>query len=394
MSNISLTQSVIAALVKRYTNKVLQPQANTRVPFRSEGFLKTHKGKHEQGKVIIDTDEMESMGMVNDNGTLPDGGETSPKAGNYNPAFFLNVINIPRGAAKVIASKADGINLVMRQMKASGKGLGRQLGRAIFATNLGSPTTTVTANSSSTFDIADPSGIRVGMAIEVYSGSTFIERIRVTKVAIPVDPNDDATVSFTGGGTGSTAANSWTTSYTLHIRGSFDSEWVPLTDVHADEDLYSISKDTAEWQGNLQTSVGELTINGMKAFSTLIKTRSGEGWDCLVANSVNCQRYTEMLDSNVRFTQGSAKRDAQGMHYEFQGKPICEDNNCRRGDLFFHNQDDVLLHQYWDFEPEVADGGQVLVSRTRYAYEVQVDGAFNIRCERRNSSGRMSGITS
>ena len=62
--------------------------------------------------------------------------------------------------------------------------------------------------------------------------------------------------------------------------------------------------------------------------------------------------------------------------------------------------EDVKLHVFREFGADVDGGkkagmnrGAVLVDSTNLDYDVQIWGAFNLRAERRNGCGRLSGVT-
>jgi len=398
MADIKFTSGDINKLVHRFTNSVLNAQALLNCPALEKGYIKRTKRKGVVGNVNIKAGGIDSTGNLADGGTLPTGSSVAPVQAQYNPVIFFSRLSIPRLAAKNVASKEDGIDLVFEEMETVGRDLGRVLGRAIFSSSLGNPATSVTADTDTTFETADPSGFRLGSSIDVYNGSTYIERVIITNVSIPV-AGGNATITFEGGGTGGAAANSWTTSYALWLRGSKENGMVSFSDVCADATLYAKSQNSDEWSGNLDSTTTTLTVAKMRRMSTTIKRRRGQKWTCLLLNSINEERYSNMLLANRRFPSG--KMDAVGgMAHEFEGRMLVVDENVGDSDIFYHTDEDVQLHEFYDFAPETDGGGSpgmnrnaVIVSDDSYTYDVQIAGAFNLRVLRRNGTGHFSALT-
>lgn len=401
---MTITISQISSLVGRYTNEVVNEQANLEAPMVGQGVIKKLNKPDKIGIVNVKAGELNSVQFIGDAGTLPTGSDVQPAQGTYNPIGLFGRISIPRIAASVASSLDDGIDIVKEEMESCGRALGRQLGRGIFGSSLGSPAAQVTAASTS-FTVADPSPWRVGMAFEVYNGSSAIEGnaqatlLYVTNVSIPADGVGNSTITFVGTNSGGNASQ-WETTYTFYLRGSgaSASRMTSLADVTAASSLYGLANTSNEWSGSLDSSSTALTIPAMRALLTTVVRRRGKKPSHVIVNRRNAQRYSDQLLNNRRFMQG--KMDAVGgSAYEFEGIQVFEDENCGDADLFYFNDQDVKLHVFKDFAPDV-DGAAskgmnrsaVLVSDSSLVYDVQVLGIFNLRAERRSGIGRMSAI--
>lgn len=402
---MTITVSQITSLVGRYTNEVVNEQVNEEMPFLGKGILKRVKKPDKIGIVNIKAGEMRSTTFIADGGTLPSGGDVQPVQGTYSPVALFGRISLPRIAAALASSLDDGIDLVKEEMESAGQTLARQLARGVFGSSLGSPTATVNAGST-TFTVSSPAAWRVGMAFEVANGSSAIEGTTeatlcyVSKVASPANGVGDTTITFVGTGSGAGNNTQWLTTYTFYLRGATANRMTSLGDVCADASLYTQSQNSNEWSGNLDSTTTELTVAALRALLTTVVRRRGQKPDYILSNRKNEERYSNLLINNRRFMGG--KMDAVGgSTFELEGIPWFTDENIDDTDLFYFNQKDVVLHEFRDFKPEV-DGaekkgmnlGAALISDSQLVYDIQVWGAFNLRCLRRNGTLRMSALTS
>jgi len=174
---------------------------------------------------------------------------------------------------------------------------------------------------------------------------------------------------------------------------------VSLGAAAGNQGLYNMPTPPTSYTGNTSTLNAPLTAQAMRTMSTLIKRRAGYGWHSLVMNSNNLQRYFEntiATTAALNFLPGETTKDADGGSAVpmFQGLPIIVDENCPDDRMFFFNKDDIKLAEFKGFGPD-ADGGQDygMVDRTKLIYDTQIWGMYNMRVQRRNSMGMITGIT-
>jgi hypothetical protein len=393
--------TALGSLLGRYTNSVVNEQANESAPLLKGTALKKLKKKDKLGVVNVKAGELASASFLADGGTLPQGRDILPVQGTYFPIPLFERVRIPRLAAETASSTEDAVDIVMEQLSTAGQTLGRLLDRAIIGTQLGSPAATV-AVGSTTFQVADPAPFRVGMALEVWNGATAIEGtteatlIRVTRIALPVDGIGNTTITFSASGALGVNVVQWLTSYTFQLRGSKQAgaTMVSLTDVYNTTDLYGIAATGNEWSGNVDTSGVPLTVGAMRSWLTTTVRRRGEKPQFILCNRKNEERYSNQMLNNRRFMSGTM--DAVGSSsFEFEGIPLFLDENVGDSDLFFLNNKDVQLHVFRDFAPDFDGGAKksmdrsaMLVSDSEFVYDLQVWGAYNVRAERRNGGGR------
>lgn len=400
---MAITVSQITSLVGRYTNEVVNEQVNSETPLIGKGVLKKLKKKDKIGIVNVKAGELQSGGYIADGGSLPTGGDVLPAQGTYSPVGLFARIAIPRIAAALASSVDDGIDLVKEEMDSCGKTIGRLLGRGVAGNSLGSPTATVAA-AATTFTVASPAGWRVGMSVEVWNGASAIEGtteanlIRVSNVAIPADGVGDSTITFTtAGGAGNLVQ--WLTTYTFYLRGGKSNAMTSLQDVCASASLYGVAHTTNDWSANLDSTTATLSVPALRSLMTTVVRRRGKKPSHLLCNRRNEERYSNQLINNRRFMSG--KMDAVGgAAFEFEGIPVFTDENFDDTDLYFFQDEDVKLHVFKDAAPEFDGGeskgmnrGAVIISDSQLIYDVQVLGIYNLRCERRNGTARMSALT-
>jgi hypothetical protein len=392
--------TAIGALLGRYTNSVVNEQAEENAPLLKNKIIEKLNKKDKLGVVNVKAGELASIKFLADGGTLPQGADILPQQGTYFPVALFGRVKIPRLAANTATSKEDAVDIVMEQLDTTGKTMGRQLNRSVYGHQIGSPASTVAA-ASTTFEVADSSAWRVGMSFEVWNGSSAIEGTseatlcKVSKVARPVDGVGNTTITFTtAGGAGNLVQ--WETTYTFHIRGSKASgaTMVSLADAYSGSaSLYGISADSFEWSGNSDSSGKALTVGNLRSWLTEIIRRRGEEPTAILANRKNIERYGNQMINQRRFMNGTM--DAVGKQVpEFEGLPFQRDENLKDSELFMFNRNDIKLHVFRDIAPDFDGNAKksmgreaMLISDSEFVYDLQVWGAYNLRVERRNGGG-------
>lgn len=394
---MAITASAISALIARYKNDIIVKQANLECPFKKSGALKTVKKKNQVGVVNIKAGGLTSTTAIADGGTLPSGASKDLAQGTYLPVAFVSRLSIPRLAASLAEKTSDGIALVFEQMETCGEDLGRFLGRSIFGADVYTFVSTddFDASSDSTFTVADPSGFRVGNNYEVRDATAswaLLHTVTVTKVDIP-SGGGAATITLD-----TTYANTIAAGDKIYLAGTYSNGMTSLNDVSAAAALYGQAITANEWHGNLKSSAGSYSTSMHKDMFTLIARRRGKKPSHTVVNSFGEQLIAEAHTPQRRYAAG--KMDEFGLELQFDGRPVLVDENCGDTDIYCHQTSDVKLHEFRDFAPDIdgrksagMNNSAVLIDDTNFVYDVQVWGAYNLRAERRNGSGRIAGVT-
>jgi hypothetical protein len=393
---VAITASAIGAIIGRWNNSKVVPQANLAAPLVGEGVIKKLNKPNQRGIINVKGGGLASTKFIGDGGTLPAGASKTIAQVSYDPVAIFTRLDIPRIGAAISANPEDGVDVVLEQMKTAGEDLGQKLGRGIYKSSLGSPAAQVDP-ADTTFDVADASGFREGMSVDVYNSSeVYLETVVILDVALPV--SGDATVTFSGGGTGGGAASTWATSAVLYMAGSKEDSLVSLTDACAASTLYGKAVTSDEWSGNLDATTTTFTPEALKSLLVRVRKRRQKKPSHVLCSPVGEQRIYQSMDDEIRYVSG--KMDQYGLKLAFDGLPVFVDENCPDASVFLFQKEDISLHCYREFAPDM-DGGKkgsmnravVIVSEDKLSYDVQIWGAYQLRVERRNGSAHMSALT-
>lgn len=389
---MAITVDQISSLVGRYINSVVNEQANEEFPALGEGVIKKLKKPDKVGIVNVKAGELSSAGFLADGASLLTGSSILPSQGTYLPVALFGRLSIPRVAAGLASSVEDGVDIVKEQMDSLGKTLGRQLARGFFGLSLGSPASQANSGQA-VVSLNDVSGFRVGQTVSCYNGASLVESAIVQSITINAEAPHSVTMTANLG-------SNWLTTYVIYMYGSqvSNATMVSLADCTGSSALHGIAATGNEWSGITDSTTTTLSVTAMRSLMTTVVRRRGKKPQYVLCNRKNEERYSNQLLNNRRFMGG--KMDAVGgAAFEFEGIPVFTDENISDTDLYFFNNEDVKLHVFKDFAPDFDGGGKkgmdrgaMLVSDSNLVYDVQVWGAFNTRCERRNGCARFSAL--
>lgn len=389
---MGLTASEVYKLAARYGPKKVHEQSQQLARFMEEK-IEILDVPGEVGYVTVKAGGLESTGWIADNATLPAGGSVDPTQVYYTPKYLFTRLSLPRGGIDLVRDVKDGVRLIMEEIETATADVARQIGRSLFTNDLGSPAGSVSAGDSS-FTVSDVSGFREGVKIDVYNGATYIE-------TVAIDYIDWSTTPYTVHLTDVTTA-SWTTSYTLYLRGSKSNGVIPLKDVASGSaSLYSLAATTNEWSGNTDSTTTTLSETAMRALHDKLRVRRGMPCTCVVMSPTMLTRYLNLHTGFRQFT--SAGYDFYGKQAgpTFDGIPIFVDDNMPEDMVLFFQRQDAKLHRFKKFGPEGhgvkpgRDGlSNAIVSQTSFSYDVQMWQAAEMRVTRRNGMGAMTAIDS
>lgn len=404
---MGITVSEIDELVARYGNKRIEEQANMAAPFLK--MIDEVKIGGATDIINIKGGETDGVQFIADQGTLPTGGSKQPVQAVSLPKYLLGRLAIPRGAATLANGKADGVNIVFEQLDTLGAQLSRMLCRGLIKKALvtlsaaqATELDAIALGASGTFTVVDVFGMRVGTILERYTGSTYKEQLRVTKIVMDV-ANNSHTVTVTRNvdldGSGESNDDA-TAGDVLYLRGAYSNGMVTL-DECADEstDVYGHDADTNDWIGNLKSSVGTLSSGDMRDLWSQASIRGGAQPDFVLGNSRTRQLYSDELTPQRRFHSG--RMDVSGgVDVEFEGKPFKVDENCPFDSIYFVKKSDFKLACWKSFMDDgdgglksPSAGGHALVSQSNFEYDHQRWGAYNAHCIKRANLGALTGIT-
>jgi len=402
---MGITAGEVYQLAARFGAKAVEEQSQLVAKFFDQK-LDILDQPGQTGYVNVKSGGVESTKFIADNGALPGGDAVDITQLYYTPKFLFSRLSLPRGGLELANGVKDGVRLLVEQLKSAAADVARQRGRAVFNSGLGSPAAAVTAGVGvKTFTIDDVSGIKPGMAVDIYNGGSFVETVVI------------ASIDWAGSGplygtpytvtTVADIANNWTTAYTLNVQGARSVVsgsalgMLSLADVCANANLYGHAPSADEWSGNLDGTTTSLSEGALRTMHDQIRNRRGVEVDCIVMNPVTVTRYLNLSTDQRRFAPGDALDKYGRLTPTFDGIEIFPDVNCGNKDVFFFNSDDVKLHRFRKFGPDT-DGmrspalgaSAAIVSSTSFTYDIQMYEAMELRVTRRNGTGHMSAIAS
>ncbi len=393
---MAITASAIAALVGRYNNKVVVPQALLSFPALDKKVVKTLKKPTERGTINVKAGGLSSTGLIADAGTLPTAASNDITQLTYDPTFIMSRLSIPRGGSTISRSPEDGVDVVMEQMETSGRDLGRTLGRAFFKSTLSTPAAAVSTGAD--LVVTDVAGWRIGATVEHReSGGNLVQEFTVSSITLNADGTNGGTVTTSADF--SVADKDVATTDVMYLKGAQANTFISMhTAASADDSLYGQAVTALEWKGNEDTSTATFSPEALRVLFTNTQRRGGEKPTHVLCNALNEQRIYESMDDEIRYI--GKKMDQYGMSLAFNGTPVFVDDNCPDTHIFLHNSRVAQLHCFREFAPDF-DGDKkpgmsraaVIVSDTTFTYDVQIWGSYQGRYTERRCLGLMSAIT-
>ena len=414
---MAITFNEIAELVARFGNAVVNEEANMAATTIGKSVIKKEKQSGTVGIVNVKSGGLGSTRFIADGGNLPEGTNNDITQLAYHPKAIFSRLSVPRISALTCVSKQDGVNLVKEQMQSAGEDLGRTLGRALFGTTLGAITTPGPAPGTfgvagiATVRVADLSGYRVGCAIEgitdtgpttnLFGVVTNIDWLTAdVTMQLFVDAAHTTPATDTGVPATTNATSPVLPAPAPRIQGSTATgvdAMCSLTDA-ASSTLAAGSLGTAGNYSDVATAGGDFTGNdnaapvaisvvAMDTLSARIQRRRGLGWTHLIMNSLSLQEYLNLLVSERRFTIRDATSSPDPATSMYQGKPVIVDENINDKTILYFNDKDVKLAEWRSFGPDSDGKDAAMVSDSKFVYDTQMFGMYNLRITRRNGLG-------
>lgn len=396
----------LSKIMAHYDKSELTEQTYAGCELLRKKVLKVLDKPGVQGQVQIRAGGFSSTGWIGDGDAKPDPVSVKPKVGQYDLAILLSTLQWGRAAYKHAVNSGNAetvVNIVERELKAAKEDMTSQLGVGIAAgtNSLGSPVSQLTADSGTTLTVTDASGFRIGNYYQVYDGSTLVDYFKVTAITITADPASNDTIEFESGGTGGNNTAQWDTTDTIHPRGAKVDGMVGFQDLTAAQSLYGVAQTTHNWAGNLVSVGGALTKEDIKQGRALQEKHHMKGITHWIGNGTMEMYLNELMVGQRRYgATATGREELLGGEIDIYGAPFIKDNWFKNGDLYGFDNEQVFLHQFQKVMAERDDAtGEVSrrivrSSPTHYAVEADISCHANIRCEKRSSVLRLSGITS
>lgn len=369
-----------------------------------EGFIKSFERRGVHGTVLVNAGGNGSVRHIGDGGSRAYGGRTPVKK-NYYPSILVGGLRIGRSAAHQTQDLEDGVDLVMTEAEAMKSDMGWQNAVAMYDHNLGTVNTATTANTSTTTTVSDASRFEPGMKLDVYDTSNnFVESVTITDVAYADDPGSDATITFSGGGTGGACANSWLTTHYFELGGTGNDDgygMVSLADIASDSGaVYGLAATAGyNWRGYLNSATGRLTKAKIENMETVCWQRRKKMATCFITTKLNETRYARIEDDKLTYSQGSDLDPRGKGKLAFNGTPIVLDEAVGNSKWFRHYDEDVKVHVFLPLgvddyrDRSINDLGRLHSAEDTHDYLLALSMERNLRCVRRSGIGLLDGIT-
>ena len=234
----------IGALIGRFTNKVVTPQAKMEFEAWDKGVIKEKKKPTERGVVNLKNGGLSSTKLLADGGTLPTGDTKTITQATYDPAIFLSRLEMPRGGVTISNNPSDGVDLLKENMETVGRDLGQLLGRSFFETELANSATNVT--SGAVYTAPSAAGYVIGMTVQQYNGSTLVQSFTVTDITLDADGDNGAVITTDA----DFSSTNLTAAHTLHVQGAKDTTFVSYSQLaDTSTTVYGIARDLGGLEG-------------------------------------------------------------------------------------------------------------------------------------------------
>lgn len=360
------------------------------------------------------------FGFIDDGDTLASTSTGTPGEGSFvdfetyqmQGKIFYGRVKVPRAGASQAKGIKGGVHLVRNQIMKANRTALRSLDLAMI--NGTSALHTITSGEATAFNaslsttvsdditVTNPGRFKPGMGLEVWDsgGSTLRGVLKVEKVT-PNFATGTHTVSVLD--TGLVSLGTFAANDVVYQRGAKNKGMVGLKDVAGSGDIHGFTPSVlvSEWKGVTHSAIGTLDDDNLRTAITELRVRrGGRGYDFLLMNSENLQRYYETQESKVVFNDLKHGIDAGGVQTVrgFDGKPIYIDENMGSGDILICNKEDVALAVFKDFFQDQdgvpGDGGSAFqIDKDTFHYTAEMWGIFNLDVDRRNGTALLTGIT-
>jgi hypothetical protein len=263
-----------------------------------------------------------------------------------------------------------------------------------------------TTNGSATCQLATTSNMnyfKVGMLVDVITTSTGTPVSNGDGVGITAVDAANYTITLDGGTVTTTSSHSVVrdTTYGACCTGLSDI----ISDATDDIDIYSVNTSdyTDAWVATHDGTVGDLTELAMQSHLDKIVTASGKFPTAIYADYLMQRTYWNLLKSNKMYTEPTPPKVLSGgfrsLEYVGGGSPIpiIADRLMPYGTLYFVHEPDLQIFSPADFD-FITIGGDVwlpdiLGSTPKDNWKAVLYRDFELGCYRRNSHGKMTGIT-
>lgn len=304
-----------------------------------------------------------------------------------------------------VSSNTEGfVNWMDREMTGIQDTLQRDLNRQVYSDGTGTlALVTVTATTATSITVDDAHFVEVDMYIHVLTqatlGNTIPTQGNTAALLVTAVDTVNNVITFTGGTVTAAVASAVVRGDPNGVDNNWKREWEGLGLIVSSSTLHNINPATfTRWlPGYTQSSVGTLTELTITHLAQGIHQQGGKVTDLLTSYGV-VNSYWNILQGKRQFTGDQTGKMSGGMiapafQSVFGEIPITPDWACPRGSLYALNSAEMLLHQVADWNWMDKTGTMWQQVPNTDAYSATMFQYSNLGVYRRNSFGKLSGIT-
>jgi hypothetical protein len=438
----------IVEFAAREGNKMIETQVNMKAKLFASLDKQQMKGR--RAVINIVNGGLASTSQVEDFGALPSEAASVPEQGFVDAVGYVSRLGLGRIALATLAGVDDSADLLDLQLQIAADDMARQIGRAVFGSQLASPSAAGSVAQAATLQVATVVASFTGGLADFREGEAYqIETAAAnwhalcTNVAITGNDSVQCTFivgpgavpGFTDGAyanafvtaAGGVGSNTFLTTNTFHLRGS-RKPGSPVNGVvdgglgaanaglvtlqlitSATAALHGLPAGQRGWTGITFTSVGAPTAEMFMQRSRLLQARAGVAPTHLVLGGQASVAYAAAQISNgSSVTPGlitQARRNVDGKLDKYGrdadqdsglamfGRPVLIDDNCPSTEAYLINKDHIKVGEWKKLSAEDEGGSPLLLSRSTFSKEVQFSAIYNLIARKRNAHARLTGVT-
>jgi len=348
----------------------------------------------------------QGIGARNESQTLPTAGQNKDAQATIFLKYQYGRIQGTGQVFEQVSSNTEGfVNWMDREMTGVKDTLQRDLNRQIYSDGTGTLCLlTATATTATTVTVDDAHFVEVDMIINVLTAATLGNPTPTqgNTAAITVTAVDTVNniITFTGGTVSAAIGSAVVRADANGVDNNWKREWEGLGLIVSAATLHNINPATfTRWlPGYTASSVGTLSELAITHLAQGIHQQGGKVTDLLTSYGV-VNAYWNVLQGKRQYVGDQAAGKLVGgattpvFQSVFGDIPITPDWACPRGSMYALNKDEMFLHQTadWDWMNKTGTMWQQVPNTD--AYSATLFQYSNIGVFRRNSFGKLSGIT-
>lgn len=307
---------------------------------------------------------------------------------------------------KQVSSNTLGfIDWMGREVSSITDTLKRDLNREIYGDGTGTMATlTATATAATVITVDDPHFVEIGMYVDVLTAATLgntppTKGNTAPMLVVSTDPVA-LTVTLSGGTVSAAIGSVFVRTDSVSGVNNWKKEWEGLGLITNSASTYAnVAPGTwPRWvPGYLQSSVGTLSELSLTHLAQGIHQQGGKLTDLLTSYGV-INAYWNTLQGKRQFTGDGSTKMVGGMAQPafqsiFGDIPITPDWAAPKGTVYGINKDEMYVHQLDDWQWMDKTGTMWQQVPNTDAYSATIFQYSNIGVFRRNTFGKLSGIT-